>query len=153
MSIDSYEDIFGTIDTYAIVEARIPEAFSGDGILRSTEQCNEWAKKIGCSVVGATDEQLFVDIDTEAQFNIFKYQIKLLKRHFWFEKDYKVTPSKQGLPHRHITIKLMSPLPLLARIALQACLGSDPTREMLSVRRALDNEENVVLFFEKKSAV
>jgi hypothetical protein len=39
---------------------------------------------------------------------------------------------------------------LFVDIALQACLGSDLTRELLSVKRAGDGEENVVVFFEKK---
>ena len=73
----------------------------------------------------------------------------LLKKHFWFTGE-TTTPSGSGLPHRHVIITLGKPMDLLARIALQACMGSDPTRELLSVRRALDKEENVVIFFEKK---
>jgi hypothetical protein len=30
-------------------------------------------------------------------------------------------------------------------------MGSDPTRELISVRRAMDSEENVVIFFEKRN--
>lgn len=145
-----FEDIFGTVDTVAF-EHHIPDASSGDAILRTYDQMREWAESIDCDVIEATSKQLFVDLDTEAQYTLFKTQIKLLKKHFYYE-TYKVTESKQGAPHRHVVVTMDKPYPLVTRIALQACLGSDPARELLSIIRAQDGEDNVVIFFEKKEA-
>ena len=142
-------ELFGTFDQEAAT-AMIPEAWSGDGLLRTKDQCDEWAAKLGCDVVVASDRQLFIDIDTDYQFELFNKQLSLLKKHFYFGKV-DIKPSKQGLPHRHITVNLYAPYSLIERIALQACMGSDPTRELISVRRAMDQEENVVIFFEKRA--
>jgi hypothetical protein len=148
--IRPFDELFGTFDESTIMGGFVvPDASSGEGILRSSQQCKEWADHLKCDVIEATDKQLFVDLDTETQFKLFEFQIKLLKKHFYF-LSYRVEPSKQGLPHRHVTVELADPYPLMTRIALQACLGSDPARELLSVRRAMDQEDNVVIFFEKK---
>jgi hypothetical protein len=146
----TYEDLFGKVDLQAGIEGAVPAASSGDGVLRTIEQCEEWAEKFSCNLRSAGDNQLFVDIDTEAAWALFNYQLKLLEKHLPF-RSWTVSASKQGLPHRHVVIDLAIDYPLLARIALQACLGSDPTRELLSIRRAMDGEENVVIFFEPKS--
>lgn len=127
----------------------VPDASSGDGILRTYEQCQKWAETLKCGLLIANDKQLFVDLDTEEQYTQFKFQIKLLKKHFWFS-GWTEAPSMSGLPHRHIVVTMHDAYPVMTRIALQACLGSDPTRELLSVRRAHNNEDNVVIFFEKK---
>jgi hypothetical protein len=53
----------------------------------------------------------------------------------------KWKPSKSGLPHRHVVVA--SPRNMLSpakRIALQAILGSDPLREMLSMFRYLNGD-------------
>lgn len=127
----------------------VPDASSGDGILRTKEQCAAWAQSVGCICVEASDKELFVDLDSDEQFKKFNEQIGLLKKHFYF-LSVDIQPSKSGLPHRHVKIQMAQAYPLLVRIALQACLGSDLTRELLSVRRALDLEDNVVIFFEKE---
>jgi hypothetical protein len=145
----SIEKLFGKSDQQWGIEGVIPDASSGEGVMRSFEQCQEWAEKFKCELKTATDKQLFVDLDTEVQWQIFQHQIKLLKKHFYFV-GWKVLPSKQGLPHRHVTVEMVNPYDLITRIALQACLGSDPTRELLSIRRAMNQEENVVIFFEPK---
>jgi len=146
-----FVDLFGKFDESQVMVG-IPDASSGDGIIRTSDRCLEWAQSIGCTLKVALPNQLFVDLDTEAQWNLFQYQIGLLKKHFYF-RSWTVTPSKQGLPHRHVIVEMGMDYPLVTRIALQSVLGSDPTRELLSIRRALDEEENVVIFFEKESIV
>ena len=146
----THEELFGTFDACLNSKPIIADASSGDNIIRTTEQMLEWANNIDCNCIMATDKQLFVDIDTELHYEMFQHQIKLLKKHFYF-KSISIAPSKQGLPHRHITIDMVDSYSVLERVALQACLGSDPTREMLSVRRAINKEENVVVFFEKRT--
>jgi hypothetical protein len=143
-----FDDLFGKFDESQF-EHGVPDASSGDGVLRTAQQCEEWASSIGCSIKYAADNQLVIDLDIEAAYAIFEYQIKLFRKHFYYIR-YTVTPSKQGLPHRHVVVELGQSYPLVTRIAMQSVLGSDPTRELLSVRRALDEEENVVIFFEKE---
>lgn len=145
----AYEELWGTFDV-ATIESNIPDVCSGDGIARTWEQCQEWAEKINCVCIQATDTQLFIDIDTERAYAIFKETSRKMKWGTQWFKSMRETPSKQGLPHRHIVIELRQLQPLIVRIAMQAALGSDPMRELLSIRRALDGEDNVVIFFEPK---
>jgi hypothetical protein len=143
-------ETFGTIDKQA-QDARVPDVTSGDGCLRTDLEMRELTAKIGCDIVAATDSQLFVDIDTEDQFEMFKKQVQMFEKHFAM-RGLEVRPSKQGLPHRHVVVELAGPMPLVTRIALQACLGSDAARELISMKRALAGEkENVVVFFERKA--
>lgn len=130
-------------------EVYVPDASSGDGIIRTSEQCQEWAENLGCICIEATDKQLFIDIDTPEQFDQFMKGMYVLRNQQIVGK-YTATPSKSGFPHAHMVVNLMEPQTLMTRIALQAALGSDPMREALSIKRALDKEDNVVIFFEKK---
>lgn len=143
----AWDVIFGTADQASLGE--VPEVWSGDGVMRTQERCAEWAAQLGCDLVVASDRELFIDIDTEHQFQVFSHVVRALKTHIAC-KVVRIDPSKQELPHRHIVVELREPLPLVVRVALQAALGSDPMRELLSTIRAMNGEENVVLFFEKK---
>ncbi len=134
------------------IEDIVPDVSSGDGIVRTFEQCTKWAEKENCTLRVASEDELFIDIDTEEQYSIFcKMAGWYDSQHIIFYK-WKVTPSKGGLPHRHIVVKLRQPASLLERVAMQATLGSDPMREAISIKRAKDGEENVVIFFEPKVA-
>lgn len=130
----------------------IPEADSDDGVVRTDEQLRTWAEASGCEVEVATDRQLFIDIDTDEQLQIFNSNIDLVNKLFGYGTDKRmaitISSSKQGGEHKHIRIKLPGPRPLLERIALQACLGSDPKRELISIKRAQSGDTNVVVFFE-----
>ena len=145
----TFEDVFGSPDMSAI-NSGVPDVSSGDGVIRTYTQCCEWADKIDCNVLVAKDNQLFIDIDTEYQYEIFKQQMRRFKYKFTC-RDLKITPSRQGLPHRHIVVLLDRNYPLITRIAMQSCLGSDPIRELISLYRAEKGDDNVVLLFEKKT--
>ncbi len=136
------------------IPPRVPDASSGDGIVRTFAQCKEWAEEYDCDVKVATDRQLFIDIDSKEALETFRKNACLVRKLFnsnlWVDLKVTVTSSKSGADHFHIVIDLPGPVPLLARIALQAALGSDLTREGISVIRAMRNEENVVVFFEPK---
>jgi hypothetical protein len=125
----------------------VSECDSGDGIERTYEQCQAWAKHLGCSVRKPANDELFVDIDSEEAYKQFFHVWPLVKRHFAYH--YVMTPSKSGLPKRHAVVRLVrKDHSLLEKIALQAALGSDGRREVISVVRAVKGEENVVVFFE-----
>ncbi len=150
MKTEEFEDLFGSVDLAAL--PLVPDASSGDGIIRTSEQCREWAETLNCDLREAKANELFVDIDSEHQFGIFCVNVAVLKKH-WKVVTWISSPSKQGLPHRHVVVRMAEDLDLLTRIALQAALGSDPMRELLSIRRALNGEENVVIFFEPRNPV
>lgn len=110
---------------------------------RGDTPVEEAAVNNGLVVVTPEDNELLIDLDTE---EAYAQHLKILEvldgRGIIYE--HKVAPSKSGLPNRHVTLKLISgpsasylPVPLdpWQRIALQAALGSDPVRELLSCMR------------------
>lgn len=98
----------------------------------------------------ADDMTLQLDCDDEMAVQQFDRYEPRLRAHFDI-KNVTRTVSRHG--KTHIYVALNTPLPIPERIALQACLGSDPTREMLSLRRWLDHDSNPILLFEKKQAL
>ena len=62
---------------------------------------------------------------------------------------YLVRPSPSGRPGRHhVVVTMPRPVSPMERIALQAILGSDPIREMLSWFRIERGIEEPTIFFE-----
>jgi hypothetical protein len=92
--------------------------------------------------------QLFLDIDDEAGYKMFLSHKTYLLEHFGM-KNFHVRPSKSGLPKRHIIVNLNRDLTPTERIALQACLGSDRKREILSLVRVGRNDPHATLFFDR----
>jgi len=88
----------------------------------------------GFEILVPEGNELQIDLDSASGFYIF------LRRWERFAQEYenaswRAYPSKSGLPHRHVVVSLPFGVNAAERIALQAILGSDPTREMLSVFR------------------
>jgi hypothetical protein len=104
----------------------------------------------GFYTVLPADNQLQIDIDSEAglaQFDKFRDLIK--QQEHWDVLTAITTPSKEA-GHFHITVTLKDNVTPLERIALQAILGSDPLREFLSLVGILkENRSFPTLFFEK----
>lgn len=95
--------------------------------------------------------ELQIDIDCEADLTLFEGAWKnvsglgLLRG-----ATYSRRPSPSGRAGRwHIEVRLAMPIDHESRIALQALLGSDRTREMLSWCRLQRGEALPVLFFER----
>lgn len=138
--------------------AVISECDSGDGIVRTDEQMRAWAEHLDCDFQVAGEDELFIDIDSPEALAQFEHVWPMVGKHFGISFISKkpgvvVTPSKSGGEKKHIRVKLGQSQPLLARIALQAALGSDGRREGISILRALRGEPNVVVFFEPKERV
>lgn len=112
------------------------------------EKASEQAAKKGCRVVLPAPNELFVDIDDFASLAVFRKNVERLKEYMpctWEERE-----SPSGLPdHRHMVVTLEEDVDPFERIALQALLGSDRTREMLSWQRLQRYEANPTLFFER----
>lgn len=116
----------------------------------------EEARNNGLRVVVPADGELQIDLDSEEDYQNHKAMMEVLSgRGVVYE--YHEAPSKSGLPNRHITVKLLSgpggrditlPLDPWQRIALQAALGSDPVRELLSCMRVFRNVEPPTAFLE-----
>lgn len=111
----------------------------------------ERAEALGLRVVTPTADELQLDIDTGEQLAIYERNIDVLRK--WLQvHEISRTPSQEE-GHLHITLQVADrPLTAIERIALQAALGSDPKRELLSIMRAWYNEGvPPTLFFEKKT--
>jgi hypothetical protein len=105
-------------------------------------------------VVVAKENELQVDLDhvlnTEHLPRVFQDVYELLQKAYPFRvRGYHRTVSKSG--NTHVTIKLGQDLPLETRIAWQACFGSDPRHEALTLIAAKRNVKNPILMFEPKN--
>jgi hypothetical protein len=108
----------------------------------------------GYRVVFPADNELQVDIDSDEQYAAFNKSWPIFCRdtqHYALEFPGKrETPSRSGLPRRHITVTLPFEVTPEQRIAWQAALGSDPVRELLSMLRLQRGDEHPTLFVEAK---
>jgi len=109
------------------------------------------AEKRGVRIVIPAPNELFIDIDSAAAWDVFHKHFPILNeieggtcRHSW-------APSPSGEPgHFHFTVTLGRHIESeTERLALQAMLGSDITREILSYREMRRGDPIVTVFFEK----
>lgn len=100
-------------------------------IQRSTEEVQAIAASMGlvCMLPDSTEIQLDFDSEVDASAKV----IAVLAQNGWSVVSTLSTKSKGG--NTHLYIKLDVTLGPLQRICLQACLGSDPVREVLSMIR------------------
>jgi hypothetical protein len=107
-------------------------------------------KDKGLKIVYPKSNELFIDIDTEKQWLDFQERMNVYIDHFGNDHTYKLYPSSSGLPHRHIVVTLPFGIDDIMRIALQAILGSSPSRECMSIYKILDDDiQHPTLFIEK----
>ena len=86
-----------------------------------------------CVVPGP--RELFLDLDTDEDFVRSEHILRVLNNNGHGAECIDVHASKSGAPHRHMTVTLYRDVTPIERIALQACMGSDPVREVLSLIR------------------
>jgi len=102
------------------------------------------AKSLGRVVTFPRPNELFLDIDSEIAMRRFVRGVTRLSG-----VTYLVRPSPSGRPGRHhVVVTMPRPVSPMERIALQAILGSDPIREMLSWFRIERGIEEPTIFFE-----
>ena len=112
------------------------------------EQCVEAAKEKGLVVVIPKPNELFVDIDSQAQFELFENLVVTFLRQE--HATWTAAPSPSRAPgHYHVTVHLHRDVSNRERILLQAVLGSDPMRELLSLQRCDAGNVHPTLFFER----
>lgn len=120
----------------------------GDKIAGSKD-AHEIAQKNGWRVVVPENNQLQLDIDDNHSYQIWAKHRNVIEKSLKITKVVE-TPSKSGKPGRcHITVDLDVTLKPDERIVLQALLGSDRTREILSWVNLKRNDESPTLFYEK----
>lgn len=103
-------------------------------------------RRKGYVIVVPRDNQLQIDIDTREQLSVYHKQIAVFARGIPISQV--MFPSKGGGEGYHITITLAFDVSPLERIALQAALGSDPMRELLSLMRFKNGDDHPTLFVE-----
>jgi hypothetical protein len=125
-----------------IIETRIADGYADD----TMESAAAKARELGRKMIFPEPNELFVDIDSEVAMRRFTRTVRHL-----VGVSYVVRPSPSLRPGRyHVVVTMPRRVTALERIALQAILGSDPTREMLSwLRRARGIVEPTV-FFERR---
>lgn len=130
-----------------------------DALKASCEDDYDWnriveevARVNNATILRPKPNQLFLDFDTEKQFEELPEKLAdLLKGHPDEPYHIKEWFSKSGPPKRHVVItfakKTFSPG---ERVLFQLLLGSDPKREFLDGRRLFHgvSNENTTCFFE-----
>lgn len=102
----------------------------------------------GYRVCYPADNELQLDIDSEEQYAAWKKAEGIIARNEVFTAVVEEAPSSSGLPHCHVRILLPFDVTPWQRIALQAALGSDPVRELLSCVRMLKGDVHPTLLVE-----
>lgn len=115
----------------------------------SSKAAHEIAVKNGWKVILPEANQLLIDIDNEADYQVWSRARHLIEKTLKIKKVVE-TPSKSEKPGKwHITVDLGVTLTAAERITLQAMLGSDRMREILSFFRLQNTDSEPTLFYEK----
>ena len=119
----------------------------------NSEKARQLAEKENLLVVLPQPNELQLDIDNAESGNVFKRHYQILDKYIGIEKV-EEHASRHGGDRKHITVTLKRPvLSLLERIALQAMLGSDRKRELLSLIESELGDETPTLFLEEKEVL
>jgi hypothetical protein len=106
-------------------------------LLESFEEGEKAALARGDTIVTAAADELLVDLDNAVQREQFDRVWPVVVREFGAEILTR-WPSKSGGIHEHVQITLSlagDDFTVPERIALQAALGSDPVRDVLTLQR------------------
>jgi hypothetical protein len=110
------------------------------------------AKENRIKVQEADNYTLQIDINSEEDYHIFTMNYQIVAKHLTVrEVEEYLSVSKYS--HKHIIITLVEPLSEMERICLQACLGSDRTREALNYFRSKQGLGKAIVLFDLESAL
>jgi hypothetical protein len=117
-------------------------------IAPNSERAFHEAKLLGLEVVLPKANELQIDIDSTDDYALFDMHFGILLQYeaAHISRD---EPSKSGGEKRHITIGLHRDVTNMERMLLQATLGSDRKREILSWVQERNGDPNPTLFLEK----
>lgn len=115
------------------------------------ETAEKQASANGCVVITPKNDELFIDIDDEAGMVAFEKGIENVATLLPCTWEKRPSPSgRDGRFHIVVTLTDRDLESDAERILLQALLGSDRTREVLSWQRMVRGETTPTLFFEKE---
>jgi len=117
---------------------------------RSGKESVVYAKKFNLIADVAEENELQLDLDTPEQEDQYRRMLPHVEDVYDIEEVIE-TPSKSG--HTHVRLFTAYPLSVEERVALQAILGSDPKKELCSLRRWLSGDELPILLFEKPETI
>jgi hypothetical protein len=107
------------------------------------------AKLENLTVLFPRSNQLFIDIDSDHSYQMFKRLLMIFRRLVDQAAELEERPSKSGLPKRHITIHMSFDVrDEEQRAMFQAMLGSDRVRELLAYVQAANGDPHPTLFLE-----
>lgn len=121
---------------------------SGENTDNSSQYGLDSAREQGLRVVLPSAFELLIDIDNKPDLERFTLAYDFARR-LGMVDGYSAGPSKSGGERRHITVRVPLKVTPLERIALQAILGSDWRRELLSLDRLNRGDAVPTMFFEK----
>jgi hypothetical protein len=101
-------------------------------------------------VVFPADNELFLDIDSPEAESVYNKNKEKFEMHIAYIVSERRVPSRSGNGHLHIYVTLDRDIATSERVLYQAFLGSDPTRELLSFVRIMNQDEHPTLFIERK---
>lgn len=112
--------------------------------------CIDKASKEGFTVIRGNHNTLLLDLDGEDRLNYYEMILPKVKKNFELIEltRYK---SKSG-KNWHVVLQTNMILTVSTRVALQAILGSDPIKEMLSLVKLKNNvpTKDIVVLFKPK---
>lgn len=118
----------------------------------SSKYAYERAERENLAIVLPKPNELLVDIDNEDAENVFNTLLPLVAEYIGLISVER-NPSKSGHPRYHLTVTLGRDVTPLERIALQAILGSDRKRELLSFIEMTNGDQTPTLFLELKKEI
>lgn len=111
-------------------------------------------KKYNLEIIVPDRDELFIDFDGTDSIKRFDKALNILKETSNYQPEVVLKyASKSGAPNMHIIVGLNEYISHKKRIALQACLGSDNVREMLSFMRYNAGIKYPVLLFVPEKAM
>ena len=117
-----------------------------------SESPQEVADRLGLDLVLPGPLELQIDLDSPDDHVVLTMMRELLAKNGELVEEVKRTTSAGG--NTHVTLKMPAgwgELSPLLRVALQACLGSDRKREVLSILRIVRTYDMpATCFFEKR---
>ena len=132
-----------------IEEGELDEVLKTESYREKREHYVQRMKDEGFEIYVPAENELFIDIDSSEQYDRFNTAAARLSTELEGDIKVSVKPSKSGLPKRHAIVTLPFEVEHEMRIALQAVMGSDPVREMLSIFRLWQGDPCPTLFADK----
>lgn len=119
-----------------------------DYLITNSVRALEAAAANGLCVSFPAHNELQIDLDTPEDNERFARSWEIAAREFGLKPEHRtITPSKSG-EGAHVRVRMPFTLTPWQRIALQAAMGSDPVRELLSAVRLHAGDPSPTLLFE-----